>query len=156
MQGREMLIYEQLLSSPEEIYFILSRVGVTIDGVWIGEQIYYHLQVVTPNNYYTIADLHTTNHSQMSCLNLRGNSSPQWLFMCSVITRCFLVTNLNNGDPSASVALWLTLHSRPLSYQLLVVPIVFKVIPRQGPRGNYQWTYATLVLLLLARISDVA
>jgi hypothetical protein len=33
---------------------ILSRVGVTTDGVWIGEYIY-HLQVVTTNKYNTVA-----------------------------------------------------------------------------------------------------
>jgi hypothetical protein len=33
----------------------MSCVCVTVDGVWIGEQIYLHLQVVTTNNYNTIA-----------------------------------------------------------------------------------------------------
>jgi hypothetical protein len=32
---------------------------VTIDGVWIGEQIIDHLRVVTTNNYNIIADFHT-------------------------------------------------------------------------------------------------
>jgi hypothetical protein len=74
-----------------------------------------HFQVVTTNNYYTIADFHTTNHSTLSFLSifplvLLGNSSPQWLFLYSVFTRRFLVTNLSNGEYSASVARWLTLH----------------------------------------------
>jgi hypothetical protein len=29
-----------------------------------------HSQVVTTNNYYTIVDFHTTNHSTLSFLNL--------------------------------------------------------------------------------------
>jgi hypothetical protein len=40
MQGREMLIYERLLPTQEDICFISSRVLVTIEGVWIGEYIY--------------------------------------------------------------------------------------------------------------------
>jgi hypothetical protein len=43
---------------------------VTLDGVWIDDQIYYHLHVVTTNNYNTLADFHTTNHSTLSLLNL--------------------------------------------------------------------------------------
>jgi hypothetical protein len=73
-----------------------------------------HLQVVTISNYYTTADLHTINHFTLSlyfhCF-LLSNSSPQWLFFCSVVTRRLLVTNLSNADSSASVARWLTLHS---------------------------------------------
>jgi hypothetical protein len=34
----------------------------------------------------------------------------QWLFLCSVFIRRFLVTNLSNGDYSASVTRCLTLH----------------------------------------------
>jgi hypothetical protein len=41
---------------------ILSRGLVTKDGVRIGNWIIDHLQVVTTNNYYTIADFHTTTH----------------------------------------------------------------------------------------------
>jgi hypothetical protein len=29
-----------------------------------------HLQVITTNNYHTIADIHTTNHSTLSLLSL--------------------------------------------------------------------------------------
>jgi hypothetical protein len=67
-----------------------------------------HSQVVTTNNYYTVADIHTTNHSTLSLLSLFPlvftNSSPQWLFLCRVFTRRLLVTNLSNVDSSASVA----------------------------------------------------
>jgi hypothetical protein len=69
-----------------------------------------HLQVVTTNNYNTIAEFHTTNNSTLSLLSLLGDSSPQWLFLCTVFTRHFLVKNLSNGDSSASVASRLTLH----------------------------------------------
>jgi hypothetical protein len=36
-------------------------------------------------------------------LSLLGNSSQQWLFLCSVFTRRLLVTNLNTRGSSASV-----------------------------------------------------
>jgi hypothetical protein len=50
---------------------VLSRVLVNINGVlnWMIGFID-HLQVVTTNNYYTIADFHTTNHCTLSLLNL--------------------------------------------------------------------------------------
>jgi hypothetical protein len=46
-----------------------------------------HLQVVTTNNYNTIADFHTTDHSTLSSQ--------------SAFTSCYLVTALNNGYSSA-------------------------------------------------------
>jgi hypothetical protein len=41
------------------------------------------------------------------CLHqsLLGNSFQQWLLLCSVFTRRFLVTNFNNRDSSASVVM---------------------------------------------------
>jgi hypothetical protein len=45
-----------------------------------------------------------------------GNSSPQWLFLCSVFTRNFLVTTLSNGDSSVSVGRCLTLHRWTLDF----------------------------------------
>jgi hypothetical protein len=61
-----------------------------------------HLQVVTTNNYNTIADFHTKSSVSFHS-SLLGNNSQQWLFLCNSFTRRFLVTNLNNGDSSASV-----------------------------------------------------
>jgi hypothetical protein len=53
---------------------------VTIDGVWIGEWIYYHLHVVTTNNYNTIAIY--THYSSL-----------EHTVQCSQsVTRRFLVT----------------------------------------------------------------
>jgi hypothetical protein len=103
-----------------------------------------HLQVVTTSNYNTIADFHTTNHSTLSLLSLLpqylpGNSSPQWLFLCSVFTRRFLVTNLSNGDSSASFARRLTLHIWTLN--CTVAPNV-KIISRHRPcrkHSHYFW-----------------
>jgi hypothetical protein len=40
--------------------------GETIEWVWLDEYIIDHLQVVTTNNYNTIANLHTNNHSTLS------------------------------------------------------------------------------------------
>jgi hypothetical protein len=53
-----------------------------------------------------ISTLQITPHWVFSVyfeLSLLGNSSQQWLFLCSVFTRRFLATNLNNGDTSAPV-----------------------------------------------------
>jgi hypothetical protein len=95
-----------------------------------------HLQVVSTNNYNTVADCNTTNHptlsSQSVLLILLGNSTQQWLFLCNVFTRRFLVKNLSNGEFSASVARWLTLHNRTLNWT--VQPVAFKITPRHGPR----------------------
>jgi hypothetical protein len=96
-----------------------------------------HLQVVATDNCSTNADFHTTNHSTLSLLSLLsvvllGNHSPQWLFLCSVFTKRFLVTKLSNGNFSASVAFRLTLYNWTLD--CTVASVVFKITPRQGPR----------------------
>jgi hypothetical protein len=49
---------------------MLSRVGVTTDGFELVKRFIGHLQVVTANNYYITADLHTTNHSTLDILSL--------------------------------------------------------------------------------------
>jgi hypothetical protein len=79
-----------------------------------------HLQVVSTYNCYTIADLYTTNHATLSLLSLlplvfTHNGSPQWLFLCNVFNRHFLVTSLSDEDSSVSVARWLRLHSWSLN-----------------------------------------
>jgi hypothetical protein len=51
-----------------DVHIILWHVLVTIDGVWIGY--IDHLQVVTTNNCYTIADFHIPNYSTLSLLSL--------------------------------------------------------------------------------------
>jgi hypothetical protein len=48
---------------------ILSRVLVTVEGVWIDKYIYWPLKVVTANKYNNIADFHTINHSTLSLLS---------------------------------------------------------------------------------------
>jgi hypothetical protein len=47
----------------------LSRVLVTKTGFGLVIGFIDHLQDVTTNNYYTIADFHTTNHSTLSVLS---------------------------------------------------------------------------------------
>jgi hypothetical protein len=94
-----------------------------------------HLHVVTTNNYKATIDFHTTNHSTLSLLSLLslslpGKSSQQWLFLCNVFTRRFLVTNFDNGDSSASVVHWITFYA--LTFIRTVVPIV-KITPQHGP-----------------------
>jgi hypothetical protein len=74
---------------------ILSRVLVTVDRVLIGEYLFTiiidHFQVVTTNNYYTIADFHTINHTTLSSKS-------------AFTSRC-LVTALHNGCSSAKFTL---------------------------------------------------
>jgi hypothetical protein len=57
----------------------------------------YLLQVVTTNNYNNIADFHTTNHSTLKSSQSTFTSlylaTALRLFLCSVFTRRFLVTN---------------------------------------------------------------
>jgi hypothetical protein len=48
-----------------------------------------HLQVIITNNYNTVADFHSTDHSMLSSQ--------------SAFTSHYLVMNLNIGDSSASV-----------------------------------------------------
>jgi hypothetical protein len=69
-----------------------------------------HLQVVTTNNYYTIADLLIPNHSTLSLLSLLSLVSTM-----AVHLQSFLVRNLRDGDSSASAVRWLPLHSWTLN-----------------------------------------
>jgi hypothetical protein len=62
----------------------MSRVRVTIDGMWIGFMD--HLQVVTANNYNTITDFLILQISH-------AKPSPA----CSVFTRRFLAMASNSG-----------------------------------------------------------
>jgi hypothetical protein len=67
---------------------------VTIDGVWIGEWIYYlYTQLGTTSNDNANTELHT---SQI----ITSHAKPQSFI---VFHSRFLVTALNNGDSSASV-----------------------------------------------------
>jgi hypothetical protein len=61
-------------------------------GFWIG--FIDHLQVVTTNNYATVADFHTLQITTAHAISFPA---------CSVFARLFLVTISNNGYSSASV-----------------------------------------------------
>jgi hypothetical protein len=112
-----------------------------------------HSQVVTTNNCTsnTIADFRTVYPSLLSLLSLfplvlTHNSSPRWLFLCSVITRSFLVTSLNNVDSSAPLARRLTLHSWTLNSTQLNLTASFGIRLSykylNGPQGKnslYCW-----------------
>jgi hypothetical protein len=70
-----------------------------------------HLQVINTNNCNTVADLHTTNH-----LTLSSHSTFTSLYLVTALhngyfSAVFSLTNLSNGNPSASVSHWLTLHT---------------------------------------------
>jgi hypothetical protein len=77
------------------------------------DTLYIELQVIPRYRYsthfpvYRYIRIRVLSHHK----SLLGNSSQQWLFLCKVSTRCYLVTNLSNGDFSASVDCWLTLQN---------------------------------------------
>jgi hypothetical protein len=73
------------------VFKIASRVLVTIDGVWLVNIFIDHLQVVTTNNYNTIADFNTTNHFTLSSQ--------------STFTSFYLVAALRSGYSSAVFSL---------------------------------------------------
>jgi hypothetical protein len=100
-----------------------------------------HLQVISRNNYNTIADFHTTNHFTLKssqsaftsrCLVTALNNG---FFLCNVFTRPFLVTNFKNGDSSASVVTPLPAgqHSTTELSTPFIASIIFKINPRHGP-----------------------
>jgi hypothetical protein len=88
---------------------------VTIDGIWIGEWIYWPLytRLGTTSNYSAIADIHTL---QITAAHAKPQS-------CIVFPSRCLVSALNNGDSSAFVLTSLTVgqyYSQPNS--LLQLP----------------------------------
>jgi hypothetical protein len=79
------------------LYFILSRIRVTIDAVWFGEGIYWPLITLlgTTRNYSAPANLY----------NSQITTSPAKPFpACCVLTSRSLSTTSNSGDSSASYA----------------------------------------------------
>jgi hypothetical protein len=79
----------------QNIIHILSRVGVTVGGVWFdGVIAHLYTRLGTTNNYSAIAELHNLQ------LTREHAKSSQ-----SAFTSRFLVTDLNNGDSSASVVM---------------------------------------------------
>jgi hypothetical protein len=69
---------------------------------------YLYTQLVTASNYSAIANLHTLQIT-------RAHAKPSQ----SAFTSCFLVTDLNNGDSSASVLMSLLSGKYPTTNYLL-------------------------------------
>jgi hypothetical protein len=88
-----------------------------------------HLQVITTNNYYTIADFHTTNHSTLSVLSL-------------ISTSLYLVSALHNGYSFA-------VFSLDVSWYYYFIIIIISGV-RLSPLG----TAATIGLLYQPKMID--
>jgi hypothetical protein len=54
----------------KHVIHIVTCISGYREGVGLVNNFIDHLQVVTTNNYYTIADFHTTNHYILSFLSL--------------------------------------------------------------------------------------
>jgi hypothetical protein len=111
---------------------------VTIDGVWIGY--INHLQVVTTNNYNTLADFHTIKSPH-------AKPSPA----SSVFTRRSLST-ASNVEICHLYALKSSLHRLPYRIDL-VAPIVFLITPRPGPSRKPR--FQSLLLRVDSLLSNV-
>jgi hypothetical protein len=81
--------------------YVLSRVLVILDAVWIGELIYWIFTSCNYTNYNTfkIAVIITHKKFYYTCFNysLLGNRSKQWLFLCKIFAICFLATDFNTN-----------------------------------------------------------
>jgi hypothetical protein len=78
----------------------------------------HHSDLQATTTSFLISTLYITQRYVFSvCLHqsLLSNSSRQWIFLCSVFTRRFLVNNFTKGDSSTSVVtpLHALLHSTP-------------------------------------------
>jgi hypothetical protein len=82
-----------------------------------------HLQAVTANNFNTIADFHTTNHSTLSSQ--------------SAFTGRYLVTALNNGYSSTMFSLDVSCY-RILTTEILQLPWSRRCPLVSTPQLNYQ------------------
>jgi hypothetical protein len=74
------------------------------EGFLSSVTLYSSVLICTRSSQFTLHSRPCT----LSCWTLLG--SPHSLFLCRVFITRFLVTNLGNGDYSASVVRWLTLH----------------------------------------------
>jgi hypothetical protein len=84
-------------------------------GFWLVNRFIDHLQVVTTYKllqHYRPFAYYKWLHAS-AFIRLYFVAPQQWLFLCTVFTRRFLVTNLRNADSSASVARWLTSTTAP-------------------------------------------
>jgi hypothetical protein len=139
--------YRALLEDPSvqlyDIYiyiyiYILSPLCVSIDGVWIGEWIYWplythdsELQVITPPPL--ISTIHKSPHHPLSLFQ-PAVSSPavpwQWLQTVGILPLHALKSSLQRSPYRAD----------------LVAPVFFKVIPRHGPHRNTSFPTVSLLL----------
>jgi hypothetical protein len=97
-----------------KVLLILSRVWVTIDGVWVGNWMYWIFTDVTTSNYSTIANSHilqfttartTSSHSPVFSLGCRletaSNAVASWAYMfTSLLAGDCLTTNSLNICPA--------------------------------------------------------
>jgi hypothetical protein len=121
-----------------------------------------HLRVGTENNYYTIADFHTTNHATVSLISLYSlvftcyNSSLQWLLLCSVFNGRFLVPNLSFRCPLVSTQRLnpqLTRSTESVRVRVTLRLTVSQSVslgvePRLGPMTRYELLFDSYCLVL--------
>jgi hypothetical protein len=120
---------------------LLSRFsGVTIDGVWIGERIYWPLTLGTTSNYSAIATLHT---SQITTATAKPFPA------CCVFASRSLVTVFNSGVSSASRAQVLLPHSPVqnfVNYQLTTLNYI-AISSRPPLHNSTDWSLQTVLLI---------
>jgi hypothetical protein len=109
---------------------------VTIDGVWIGDWIYWPLTYHSERTSTYSATLISTIH--------KSPQRPLNFFQPTVFTSRSLVTASNRGDSSASV-LKSSLHRLPYRTDF-VASIIFHTTSRHGPCGNNPFPTVTLLL----------
>jgi hypothetical protein len=115
---------------------ILSRIGVTVDGVWIGEWIYWPLIHTTRNykHYKLIYTLYKLLEHQLSLFPA-----------CCVAVSPSLATTSNNGDSSASRAQVHSSHPPVQNWTKLIAPTVLVITSRHGTHRKHFFYYCVRI-----------
>jgi hypothetical protein len=136
-----------------------------MDGIWIGECIYWQRYSWSPQ----FTDPHRTLWPLFpACFHwsLLCNSCQQWLFLCKVFTSRLLATDLTQwrffSFRGLAVARWLTLHTWTLKVKVKVKVRVRVTLPPislswcqaswgSRPETFFNWTFVVIVTSSLTR-----